>query len=150
MRMLVRQLPSVLLEGAAEAPAAPSSLADEVTAFFDELRNPLLRYLFSFGLSVQDGEEVVQEVFLALFQHLRRGGSRRNLRGWIFRVGHNLGLRRCNTRRTEIRLFSSSDAPEADVPLTPDADPEQQLSSKQRQQRLLAVVEALAEQDRRC
>ena len=149
--MLVRQLQSALLDGAAaEAPATPSALADEVTAFFDQLRNPLLRYLLSFGLTPQDGEEVVQEVFLALFQHLRRGGSRRNLRGWIFRVAHNLGLRRCNNRRAETRLFSSSSETDADVSLDPDPNPEEQWSSRQRQQRLLAVVAALAEQDRRC
>jgi len=149
--VLVREFQSLLLEGvSADAPAAPSALADEVTAHFDQLRNPLLRYLLSFGLLTQDGEEIIQEVFLALFQHLRRGGSRRNLRGWIFRVAHNLGLRRCNINRAETRLFTQSSEQNADVPLDPDPNPEERWSHRQRQQRLLAVVEALAEQDRRC
>jgi RNA polymerase sigma-70 factor (ECF subfamily) len=148
--MLARELHSSFLEGApAEAPAAPSSLADEVTVFFDQLRSPLLRYLLSFGLAPQDGEEVVQEVFLALFQHLRRGGSRSNLRGWIFRVAHNLGLRRCNVNRTETRMFAGSDE-NADIHPDPDPNPEERWTDRQRQQRLLAVVDALAEQDRRC
>ena len=71
-----------------------STLEDEIVGLFDLLREPLLRYLASLGLPMADGEEIVQEVFLSLFQHLRRGGDRTNLRGWVFRVAHNLGLKR--------------------------------------------------------
>ena len=77
----------------------PTPLEIEVTQMFDEFRAPLLRYLGSFGLAAQDAEEVVQEVFLALFLHLRQGKSRANLPAWIFRVGHNLGLKRCLANR---------------------------------------------------
>ena len=66
----------------------------EVIGLFDELRNRLLRYLLSTGLPISDGEEIVQEAFLALFLHLQRGRSRENLRGWLFRVVRNLGLKR--------------------------------------------------------
>jgi RNA polymerase sigma-70 factor, ECF subfamily len=64
---------------------------EEISFLFDAWRNGLLRYLLSSGLSIEDGEEVVQEVFLALFQHLVREKPRGNLRGWAFRVAHNLG-----------------------------------------------------------
>src|SRR5580658_2739978 len=75
-------------------------LEQQVIALFDQFRNPLLRYLSSFGLAPADAEEIIQEVFLSLFQHLQSGKSRENLRGWLFRVAHNLGLkRRCQTRR---------------------------------------------------
>jgi RNA polymerase sigma-70 factor (ECF subfamily) len=149
--VLVRELQTVLLEDTTpDALAAPSTLADEVTMYFDQLRNPLLRYLLSFGLSPQDGEEVMQEVFLALYQHLRRGGARTNLRGWLFRVAHNLGLRQCNAKRAETRLFAPSNEESAEGQLDPDPNPEERWSRRQRQQRLLAVVEALAEPDRRC
>jgi RNA polymerase sigma-70 factor (ECF subfamily) len=53
----------------------------------------LLRYLSSFGVSVPDGEELIQESFLSLFKHLRAGKPRENLRGWLFRVTHNLALK---------------------------------------------------------
>src|SRR5271163_3602023 len=79
------------------APAAvsemPSEIECEVISLFDQFRNPLLRYVLSFGLSVNDAEEVTQDVFLALFRHLQRGKSRHNLPGWIFRVAHNLALK---------------------------------------------------------
>ena len=70
----------------------PSPLEQEVVDLFDQLRNRLLRYLFGFGLSAPDCEEILQETFLALFQHLQRGKSRESLRAWLFRVAHNLAL----------------------------------------------------------
>ena len=40
------------------------TLEEEVVELFDSFREPLLRYLASFGLPLADGEEIVQEVFL--------------------------------------------------------------------------------------
>ena len=124
--------------------SGPSALEEEVTGLFDQYRAPMLRYLYSFGLPMQDGEEVVQEVFLALFQHLRRGKPRTNLQGWVFRVAHNLGLRRCQSLRRETMGDVDSARPD------PEPNPEQQAASSQRHKHLLAVVEALPELDRRC
>src|ERR1700728_4066591 len=79
--------------GSAEASLKPSERECEVIRLFEQLRNPLLRYVVSLGLSLHDGEEIIQEVFLALFRHLQLGKSRRNLCGWVFRVAHNLALK---------------------------------------------------------
>ena len=127
------------------AAAAPSALEQEVAALFDELRVPVLRYLHTFGLSSHDAEEIAQEVFLALFQHLRRGKPRTNLQAWIFRVAHNLGLKRCQSLRRV-----TPEPPDAAAHPDPEPNPEQQAAASQRQQRLLAVVDALPELDRRC
>ena len=86
----------------------PSPLEQEVVDLFDRLRAPLLRYAFGFGLPVQDAEEIVQEVFLALFQHLQRGKSRENLRGWVFRVTHNLTLKRRAANSRSKNIFARS------------------------------------------
>src|SRR5271154_1191338 len=89
--------------GATEATfsAKPSEIEREVMDLFEQFRNPLLRYALSFGIPVHDAEEVIQEVFLSLFRHLQLGRSRQNLRGWMFRVAHNLSLKRryANHRR---------------------------------------------------
>ena len=74
----------------------PSELEVEIISLFDQFRNQLLRYVLSFGLPAYEAEEVIQEVFLALFRHLQRGKSRSNLRGWIFRVAHNLALKQAH------------------------------------------------------
>jgi RNA polymerase sigma-70 factor, ECF subfamily len=128
-------------------------LAEDVAALFDQFRNPLLRYLSSFGLALPDGEEVLQEVFLSLFQHLDRGKPFTSIRGWLFRVAHNLALRRRNRTRRDSEAWAQAGVEHlaAEHLVTdPGPNPEDQLASSQTQQRLLAVVEALPEQDRRC
>jgi RNA polymerase sigma-70 factor, ECF subfamily len=72
----------------------PSEIEEEVIFLFDQLYDRLSGYLLSFGLTVHDAEDIVQETLLALLRHLQLGRSRRNLRGRIFRVGHNLTLKR--------------------------------------------------------
>lgn len=122
---------------------ASARLQEEVVELFDLWRKPLLRYLLGIGLPVEDAEEVVQEVFLALFQHLRTGKARHNLRGWVFRVAHNLGLRRRKQRGIGP---CAGECAVAD----PAPSPEAQYADAQRQNRVLAVVNALPEQDRAC
>jgi RNA polymerase sigma-70 factor (ECF subfamily) len=134
-----------------EEPSEESrDLQVEVTALFDDLRAPLLRYLSSFGLAPQDGEEVIQEVFLSLFLHLRNGRPRSNIRGWLFRVAHNLGLKRRETNHRALKLVDSSGNSPVEAQLDAAPDPEAHVSFLQRRQRLLAVVKALPENDRQC
>ena len=65
-----------------------------MVGLFDQFRDPLLRYLSGFGLPLPDGEEVLQEVFLSLFQHLDRGKSQRQYSWLAVPVAHNLALKR--------------------------------------------------------
>jgi DNA-directed RNA polymerase specialized sigma24 family protein len=90
-------------------------------ALFDQMRDRLLRYLLSLRLPVQDGEEITQEAFLALFGHLQRGRPRHTLRGWIFQVTHNLALKRRDQdrrkRESSIELGGGQDRSRTRVPL---------------------------------
>jgi RNA polymerase sigma-70 factor (ECF subfamily) len=124
--------------------AHPTRLEAEVTALFEEWRAPVMRYLLNLGLRPQDGEEIVQEVFLALFRHLRAGKPRDNIRGWVFRVAHNLGLKR---RYSKGGLHDSEPTEQRSDPAP---NPEEAFAAAQRQRKLLAVVNALPEQDRSC
>jgi RNA polymerase sigma-70 factor, ECF subfamily len=137
-----------LESSSAPDPASPDRLENLVALFFDQFRDPLLRYLSSFGLAFPDTEEVLQEAFLSLFQHLDRGKPRDNIRGWLFRVAHNLALK----RRYQTRQDSDARAEVGAAAFTidPAPNPEDQMLNYQTQRRLLAVVEALPEQDRRC
>jgi RNA polymerase sigma-70 factor (ECF subfamily) len=129
---------------AAVSNAQLSALEAEVVALFDELQGRVLRYLLSLGLPVSDCEEIVQEVFLALFLHLRRGKPRHNLRAWIFQVTHNLALKqRARMMRNELlasRITLIDAAP----------SPEDQFFRNERRRRFFGVWNALAERDRRC
>jgi RNA polymerase sigma-70 factor (ECF subfamily) len=138
---------------AEEAEALPHStpLEEEVVALFDQMQDRLLRYLLSTGVPVQDGEEIVQEVFLALFQHLQRGKSRRNLRAWVFQVAHNLSVKHYLARRRDRQnRVDAADAPAEDSFVDRTPTPEDQFASQQTQARLQSVLRALPEQDRKC
>lgn len=125
-----------------------TAVADEVTQLFAELQAPIFRYLLSIGLTAADADEMSQETFLALFHHLRRGRPRTNLRGWVFRVAHNQGLKR---RQDSQRRRGGSESPDAadDIPCS-TLNPEQRLQVKQRSRQVLAVVAALGPRDRYC
>jgi RNA polymerase sigma-70 factor, ECF subfamily len=125
------------------------SLEHEILGLFDLLRGQLLRYAISFGLSVHDGEDIIQEVFLALFHHLKGGRPRSNLRGWIFRVTHNLALKRRTANQTRHHACEGNWCL-AEEYLDPSPGPEEQLIFNERQANLLASVRALPEMDQWC
>jgi RNA polymerase sigma-70 factor (ECF subfamily) len=142
----VHELPFAVGAGR-ESSGQPSETEAEVIHLFEQFRNPLLRYVSSLGLSMHDGEEIIQEVFLALFQHLRSGKSRRNLRGWIFRVSHNLALKQFTAnKRAQATLDPDAALQQPDG--TPN--PEEQVANSQRLERMQAVLRALPETDRCC
>lgn len=122
-------------------------LEREVVALFDSYRSRLLAYVSAFGISSNDAEELVQEVFLALFCHLRMGKSRQNLPGWIFRVAHNLALKH---RRDGYALRRHVEEEDASTAHDHRLNPEEHLLSVRRRERLNSVVEVLPEQDRLC
>ena len=124
--------------------------AEEVVGLFDQMRERVMRYLLGLRLSEPDAEEIVQEVFLALFRHLERERTCRNTRAWLFRVAHNLALKcRESDRRNRQDLLrfegGSLESTAASIP-----DPEEQFLRYQRGIRLLGVWRALPEQDQRC
>lgn len=115
--------------------------AEEMAEMYGQWRGPLLRYVGALGLRGAEAEDVAQEVFLALCHHLRRGGGRENLRGWVFRVGHNLALRRREQMGRTVEAVEVSD---------PAPGPEELALLSCRRERLRAVVAALPERDRWC
>lgn len=122
------------------------SLEDEVLSLFDLMRTRLLRYAVSFGIPMQDGEDIVQEAFLALFHHLQRDRSGDNLHGWLFRVTHNLALK----RRTKILNEPAGwNTGELDV-LDPNPNPEECTLFGERHARLASVLQALSIEDQSC
>jgi RNA polymerase sigma-70 factor, ECF subfamily len=126
-----------------------SELECEVVALFDEYRDRMLAFVTAFGLTGHDAEEVVQEVFLSLFRHLIAGRPRSNLRGWIFRVAHNLALKRRYANQQRQKWIEPEDSRETPF-YDPSPTPEEHAVCAQRRQRMLSAVKALSEQDRLC
>jgi RNA polymerase sigma-70 factor, ECF subfamily len=139
-------LPLLATAGTQRARKA-SPLETEVVGLFDQLRDRLLRYVLGFGVSAADGEEIIQDVFLALFVHLDRGGAKINLRAWVFRVAHNQALKR---REAALRMPEIPEGGRRDRRVDPAPNPEDRLAGRERQERLQAVLRVLPEQDREC
>ncbi len=146
--MAVDTLTGIAFARAGTSAKGPSRLELDVVALFEQYRRPVLRYLLSFRIDAADAEELVQEVFLALFQHLREGKSDANVQGWIFRVAHNLALRcRMRSQRHSDRFIPEE---QAAVAVDEAPGPEADAVAGQRQERLLALVRLMPEQDQCC
>lgn len=118
----------------------------QVLLHFQSMYRPLVRYATAFGITAADAEDVVQESFLALFQHLRLGRSSENLAGWLFKVTHNLALRRRSRSSVELPGLDSNQIEVIDN----DFDPEESMLLRERQARMLRVLRALPINDQLC
>lgn len=137
--------------GGCENSRPMASLEAELLTLFDRLHDRLLGYIIRFHpLTIHDGEEVVQEAFLALFQHLKRGRPRENLKGWLFRVVHNLGLKRLQASRRDSQSVVALNSTVEEMVADASLNPEDTFVQNETRVRLLAVVQALPEQDQRC
>jgi RNA polymerase sigma-70 factor (ECF subfamily) len=126
-----------------------AALQQDVLVLFDRFRDPLLRYVCACGIAVGEGEDVVQEVFLLLFRHLLRGGSRSNLQGWLFRVAHNVALKRRARLRREAAQVQCDLHSALDV-IDGGPNPELRLVDDERRHRLRSVLRALPQRERQC
>jgi RNA polymerase sigma-70 factor (ECF subfamily) len=117
---------------------------------FTELRIPICRYLLALGLDPGQAEEVLQETFLRLCQHLAADGREANLRGWVFRVAHNLA--RDEHRRKRRRPAQSFEDAQGSMDAQADsrATPEQQLIAQEREGQLVAALQRLPPHQRQC
>ena len=118
----------------------------EATTLFREMRKPLLRYLVCLGLSIDEAQDVVQDAFLGLHRHLSSGGSKENIRGWLFRVAHN---RARNHQNSYDRRFGASLDPEFDS-LLDEATPERVVLEKEKFRQMGKAIRALTDCEREC
>ena len=113
------------------------------------MRAPLLRYVLSLRISPAHSEEIIQDVFLRLFEHLKAGKPETNLRGWLFRVAHNLAVRDRLSRSNQSAENSIFDLL-AESSQDPSPNPEQRLILGERQARLLESLRTLSDVEQQC
>jgi RNA polymerase sigma-70 factor (ECF subfamily) len=116
------------------------------TTLYRELRKPLLRYLAGLGLSADEAQDIVQDAFLSLHQHLAGGGSQENIRSWLFRVAHNAARNRQNRyeRRFAAPLEDGFDS------ASEQATPEGVVLEKEKFHRLRQAIKLLTATEREC
>jgi RNA polymerase sigma-70 factor, ECF subfamily len=118
----------------------------EVTTLYRDLREPLLRYLVCLGLTSDEAQDVVQDTFLSLHRHLSSGAPQDNIRGWVFRVAHNLAR---NRQGSYDRRFGAPLDLEIDAILD-EATPERMVLEKEKLRRLAKAIALLADSEREC
>ncbi len=115
---------------------------------YDELRSFLRRYLSCVGLEPQEAEDIIQETFLKLLEGLAGEMKVKNLRGWTFRVAHNLTV---NLHKEATKLLSA-EAEEVAQFLKSRIDarlnPEEVVLRKEKVARLVSGVSRLNPQQR--
>ena len=131
-------------------PTAAETVREEALRWFDELREPVRRYLMCSGANPEDADEAVQESFLRLYRHLVGGGDRSNVRAWVFQVARNCvrDSRKSAHRKRTVPLDRAMES-EGRFP-DPGRNPEQRAAQEQQTRRLGAAVEKLPRQQREC
>ncbi len=150
MRDFFEDSEAILPLGSSAASSKPSTRSESesvVIRLFDQLQARVLHYVVTCGLPVADAEDVVQETFLSLFRHLELGRPRLNLDGWLFRVAHNLALKR---RSGQVRRsgLESEDALAKEPAM--GLNPEAEFAFSERHKQLRAVFQALPKQEQLC
>jgi RNA polymerase sigma-70 factor (ECF subfamily) len=122
----------------------------ETLGLFDRLGPTLRRYAQSCGVSDTAADDVVQEVFVALFRHLCLGRSSENLTAWLFQVTYRTALRTRRRVQTRTAMEELWDPVLDDRVADDTADPERALVEGERRRQLRRIMRALPERSRRC
>ena len=125
-------------------------LEEQVTGLYDELRLPLYRYLLCMRVLPEEAEDVIQETFLRLYKHLHAQGREDNIRGWVFRVAHNVASSRRKGRRFLVDISPEDWERISLVSSDPGAGPEEMLLRKEKFLRLHREITDLSELQQNC
>jgi RNA polymerase sigma-70 factor (ECF subfamily) len=138
----------VRVRGGSEA--AVNRLQTQLGEMYDALRVPVVRYLICFGLRREEADEIVQETFLRAYKQLRGDGSDLNLRGWVFRVAHNLAVNH-HKRQRSFSGYIDTDADDTSAAVTdPSPNAEEVLLQKESLHRITVAMRTLSAQEMEC
>ena len=108
----------------------------------------VLRVLRLLGVTPEDRDDVVQEVFVRVFRHLDRFQTGRPFGAWVYRIAvnaaHDQRLRRQRIAARETGLDTDTVA----EPIAPGADAEAAVAGQQRWQQLEQSLSSLTERER--
>jgi len=126
-----------------------TSLRRLVLEHYDQEHVAIRRYLSFLGVDTETGQEIVQESFLKLHEHLLAGGDRSNLRAWLYRVAHNLA----RNAQVAFRTRKTDPLPDASVAgelPAQAASVEQELLEAERARRVRDAMDQLSTAQKEC
>jgi RNA polymerase sigma-70 factor (ECF subfamily) len=141
----------------ARKPKAPETVTEptatpeaRISALFERLRLPVYRYLVVVLGETGEAEEIAQDTFLRLYDQFREGRTPDDVRGWIFRVAHNLAQSVVRRRRHVAPLDDADIWTALCERMVTAPDQERRLVSVERSQAFAAALGTLTNQERQC
>jgi RNA polymerase sigma-70 factor, ECF subfamily len=125
-----------------------TSLRRLVLEHYDREHVAIRRYLSFLNVSAETAQDIVQESFLRLHEHLLANGDRSNLRAWLYRVAHNLG-RNVQVASHCIKT-DSLDVDTAREACATAPSPEEELLEQERMTRLRRAMDELSTAQKEC
>jgi RNA polymerase sigma-70 factor, ECF subfamily len=125
-------------------------LRETVTTLYEQLHQPVFRYLLWMRVRPQDAEEILQESFLRLFSHLHADGPNLNMKAWIYRVAHNLACTRARKQKFVLETSPESWQQICLSSVDSSASPEEVLLYKEALEQLHSKVIRLSPLQQNC
>jgi RNA polymerase sigma-70 factor (ECF subfamily) len=133
-----------VLPGSPETKAA--RLENEIEQIYRQTHGTICSYIRCLGVLQSQAQEVAQEVYLRLYQTMRKGEEILNVRAWLFRVAHNLSL---NVQSREKR-FRPLDPDWERVTADAGESPERAMLDREKARKVRSALETLSPQQRHC
>ena len=135
---------------AGEQREAGFQIEDQIIECFARLRAPVYRYLIGIHIAPEEADELTQETFLRLYEQLRRGSRIENLRGWVFRVAHNLAVNGIKGRKHLAPMTVEQWECVVQTRSDPGPGPEEQLLDKEKMMRIHETISKLSPLQQQC
>ena len=68
----------------------------------DSFQEPIYNYIRRMVVSHEDAEDIIQEVFIRVFRHLKQFREESSLATWIYKIATNESLRFLKSRKAEV------------------------------------------------
>jgi RNA polymerase sigma-70 factor (ECF subfamily) len=119
--------------------------AQAFTCLLEAYQRPVFNLCYRMLGNAQDAEDAAQETFLRAYQSLKRYDNSRPFSTWLLSIGAHYCIDQIRKRR--VQIVSVEELPVPDLP-EPSPGIEANLSKKEEQQRIKAVIGTLDATDR--
>jgi RNA polymerase sigma-70 factor (ECF subfamily) len=143
-RTIARTANMSLLSGTVQPQPTRES---QVMDLYDQLRPSLLTYLAGLGLNLNESEDVIHDCFVRLYDHLAVKAENHNLRGWLFRVAHNLAMDFFRDAR-RVQQQDEQGVDLLDLVIDPSCSPEELAIRSDEIRKVASALERLTPQQR--
>ena len=119
--------------------------AEAFTCLLEAYQRPVFNLCYRMLGNAQDAEDAAQETFLRAYQYLKRYDNSRPFSTWLLSIAAHYAIDQI--RKRKMQIVSVEELPVPDLP-EPSSGMELNLSKKEEQQRIKAVIGVLDAADR--